>query len=184
MKMFNKFYIIENGTVTGTVKRGGTFNGALLGKDMTDNSYQDLGLYGVIDEQPTITEFQRLGNQIQVIDEVNKTVTDTYEVIDFTTQEIFTLKLEQINREYEISIEALTAGVPNSEKQTWTKQELEARSYLVDNTTPTPFIDGIVTNRGVPKDYLVSKIIEKADAYTYTVAKLTGERQAKEDALI
>ena len=86
--------------------------------------------------------------------------------------------------EYEQSIAQLTAGTPESEKSTWSKQEAEARAYTTDNTASTPLIDGIATARGVDRVYLIGKIIEKADAYTIAIAQLTGVRQAKEDQLM
>lgn len=89
----------------------------------------------------------------------------------------------KIDSDFEKSIKAITIGVPESEIQTWTKQELEARAYILDNTASTPLIDALCTARGVPKDYLVAKIIEKADAYAVSVGQLTGLRQKAEDEL-
>lgn len=89
----------------------------------------------------------------------------------------------QIDSDYETKVQSLTAGIPESEIKTWTKQESEARGYTADNTYPTPLIDALVTERGVPKDYLVSKILEKADMYAKEVGKLTGARQKAEDQL-
>jgi hypothetical protein len=91
--------------------------------------------------------------------------------------------LSKANAEYEEQVKALTVGIPESEKLTWTKQEQEARAYLLDNTVATPLLDGIVVNRGVDKDYLVTKVIEKADMYAMAVGTLTGLRQKAEDGL-
>ncbi len=175
---------IKDGKITKTIKVGGSYKNVSFGKNATDQDYFDAGLYKLIKETPTITEYQKLGEQIQVIDNTLKTVKNTYQVIDFSPEEIHAIKLKKINREYEQAIAQLTAGVPNSEKSTWSKQEAEARAYVSDNTTPIPLIDGIATARGVDKVYLIGKIIEKADAYTFAIAKLTGERQAKEDQLV
>lgn len=84
---------------------------------------------------------------------------------------------------YENQVAQLTSGVPQSEIATWAKQELEARGYVVDNTFPTPLIDSLCSARGVDKDYLVSKIIEKADLYASAIGQLTGLRQKQEDEL-
>jgi len=89
----------------------------------------------------------------------------------------------QVNSDYEQQVNALTQGVPEAEIKTWTKQELEARGYLADVTTPTPLIDALCAARVVPKDYLVAKIIEKADMYAVAVGSLTGIRQRAEDEL-
>lgn len=88
--------------------------------------------------------------------------------------------LSKLNSDFESRISQLTSSTPQSEISTWTKQESEARAYLLDNNTFTPFIDAICDARGVEKDYLVSKIIEKADAYAVAVGMLTGIRQKLE----
>ncbi len=87
----------------------------------------------------------------------------------------------QVNIDYEAQVNALTEGVPEAEIKTWTKQELEARAYKADNTTSTPLIDALCEARGVPKDYLIGKIIDKAEIYAVAVGTLTGIRQKAED---
>lgn len=88
--------------------------------------------------------------------------------------------LNKLNSDFESRILQLTSSTPQSEISTWTKQESEARAYLLDNNAFTPFIDAICDARGVEKDYLVSKIIEKSDAYAIAVGELTGLRQKQE----
>lgn len=88
--------------------------------------------------------------------------------------------LSKINTDYENAVSQLISSVPNSEISTWTKQESEARSWLVDNTVSTPLIDAICLARQVEKAYLVNKIIEKADAYATAIGALVGERQKQE----
>lgn len=91
--------------------------------------------------------------------------------------------LKNINDLYEGEVAKLTKGVPNTEISTWDKQEREAIAYVAYSSASTPLIDNFVLARGVTKEYLVGKIIEKADAYTIAVGVLTGERQRREDEL-
>ena len=84
---------------------------------------------------------------------------------------------------YHTAVKALTDGVPDAEIATWVKQESEANAYMLDNTVSTPFIDAMCAARGIPKDYLVTKILEKALSYAIAVGTLTGIRQKAEDAL-
>jgi len=91
--------------------------------------------------------------------------------------------ISDANTNYANEVSKLTAGVPKEEVLTWTKQEQEARAYLEDATATTLLIDALAINRGVPKDILVSKIIQKADAYAGAVGVLTGIRQKAEDEL-
>ena len=88
--------------------------------------------------------------------------------------------LSKANADFEAAISSLTSSIPTSEISTWTKQEQEARAYLLDSNASTPFIDAICLVREVDKSYLVGKIIEKADAYAVAVGTLTGIRQKLE----
>lgn len=88
--------------------------------------------------------------------------------------------LSKANADFETAISSLTSSIPTSEVATWTKQEQEARAYLLDSNAPTPFIDAICLARECDKSYLVGKIIEKADAYAVAVGTLTGVRQKLE----
>ena len=88
--------------------------------------------------------------------------------------------LNKVNADFETAISSLTSSIPTSEISTWTKQESEARAYLLDSNASTPFMDAICTSRGVDKSYLVAKIIEKSDAYAVAVGALTGVRQKLE----
>ena len=88
--------------------------------------------------------------------------------------------LSKANADFEAAISSLTSSVPTSEISTWTKQEQEARAYLLDSNAPTPFRDAICLARECEKSYLVGKIIEKADAYAVAVGMLTGVRQKLE----
>ena len=88
--------------------------------------------------------------------------------------------LGKANADFETAISSLTSSVPTSEISTWTKQESEARAYLLDSNASTPFIDAICLARDCDKSYLIGKIIEKADAYAIAVGTLTGIRQKLE----
>ena len=88
--------------------------------------------------------------------------------------------LSKANADFETAISSLTSSIPTSEISTWTKQEQEARAYILDSNASTPFIDAICLAREVDKSYLVGKIIEKADAYAVAVGTLTGVRQKLE----
>ena len=108
------------------------------------------------------------------------------------TKELNTSRLDSLykevclsvaNMEYEDAVKELVGETPTSEIQTWAKQEQEARAWLADSNTPTPFIDILSTARGVDKAYLVNKVVEKADIYANAVGVLTGIRQKIEDEI-
>ena len=99
---------------------------------------------------------------------------------ELTNAELLPYVLKDINKEYEDAVRNLTIDTPDSEKQTWLKQESEAMAYLSDTMALTPLIDAMCETRNCTKEYIVNKIIEKADAYAVAIGRLTGTRQAKE----
>jgi len=90
-------------------------------------------------------------------------------------------KMFEINTLYENSFAMTKIDTPPSEADTWTKQENEARKWLADNTQPTPLIDKLAAFRGVEKEWLIEKVIAKADAYVEFIGIITGMRQKYED---
>lgn len=92
-------------------------------------------------------------------------------------------KLEEVNSAYQVAIATLTPTYPDDERLTFDKQEQEARAWLADNSTPTPFVDALASGRQMDKAELVSRIIAKADAFALASGSLTGQRQRYEDLL-
>ena len=97
--------------------------------------------------------------------------------------ELKVIKLNEINTSYQQAIATLTPTYPDDERLTFDKQEQEARSWLADNSTPTPFVDALAAGRQMDKAELVSRIIAKADAFALASGSLTGQRQRYEDLL-
>lgn len=116
------------------------------------------------------------------IENEDGTISTTF--IELTNAELLPYVLKDINKEYEDAVRNLTIGTPESEKQTWLKQESEAISYLIDNNTNTPLIDAICLSRYYDKTYLVDKIIQKANAYASAIGALVGERQKQEKLIL
>ena len=90
-------------------------------------------------------------------------------------------KLQQINEALESALSQLRVEYPESEIMSWTKQETEARGYILDPLANTPMIDLISDARGIDKTLLVGKVIEKSDAYSAAVGMAIGRRQMLED---
>ena len=92
-------------------------------------------------------------------------------------------KLNEINALYQQAIATLTPTYPDDERLTFDKQEQEARAWLADNSTPTPFVDALAAGRQMDKSELIGRIIAKADAFAIASGLLTGQRQRYEDLL-
>jgi hypothetical protein len=92
-------------------------------------------------------------------------------------------QIEAINLNYSETIREMVKDTPDFERESWSKQEQEAKSYIADPLSNTPYVDALSSSRGISREILLSKIIEKVTLYEYAHAYFTGLRQAKEDAL-
>jgi hypothetical protein len=100
-----------------------------------------------------------------------------------TSAELIAAAHARINQSYEIEVNALTTGYPQTEIDSWAKQESEARAWLADNNALTPWIDGAAASRNIAKETLVALIIGNADALAPLHGALTGKRQKLRDAI-
>ena len=98
-----------------------------------------------------------------------------------TLEEAKAEKLSEINSKADQALDNILATYPSSEVLSWDKQEQEARNWLLDDSTPTPLLDGIAASRGIDKALLVQKVIEKADAFAALSGAIFGKRQMLED---
>ena len=90
-------------------------------------------------------------------------------------------KIEELRNEYDkITVEYIF-DTPLSEKLTWDKQEAEAKAFLSDPTSPTPFIDLLIIsrNKGETKEELVNIIVLKANLYIEFQGNLLGMYHSK-----
>lgn len=91
--------------------------------------------------------------------------------------------LTEINQAYTKAVADMVRDTPDFERESWPKQELEAKAYSADSNAPTPYVDTLAAARGIPRAVLLGRILEKVALYETAHAYLTGLRQAKEDAL-
>lgn len=92
-------------------------------------------------------------------------------------------KLTEINHAMELALASLRIEYPESEIMSWTKQESEARLYLINPNHKTPLLDLIVESRGMDKLELINKVILKAEQYAFAVGMAVGRRQMLEDQI-
>ena len=78
----------------------------------------------------------------------------------------------------------LLAGYPQTEIESFYRQEKEALAWQADHSTPTPMLSQIARVRGVPLDLLVEKVIEKSAQFAVAIGIIIGQRQAFEDRLL
>ncbi|WP_118785692.1 hypothetical protein [Haemophilus haemolyticus] len=79
---------------------------------------------------------------------------------------------------------SLLTGYPQTEIESFYRQEKEALAWQADHNTPTPMLSQIARMRGVPLDILISKVIEKSAQFAVAIGIIIGQRQAFEDRLL
>ena len=91
------------------------------------------------------------------------------------------LKIEELRNEYDKIVDEYIFDTPLSEKLTWDKQEAEAKAFLSDPASPTPFIDLLIISRkkGETKEELVNIIVSKANLYVEFQGNLLGMYHTK-----
>jgi hypothetical protein len=100
------------------------------------------------------------------------------------TQTLKSEKILTINAEFTKQMATMVQGYPEFEISSWSKQELEARSFTGNPMAPTPLIDALALARGLDKAELVARIIAKADMFAVVSGQLIGYRQSLEDAVL
>lgn len=94
-----------------------------------------------------------------------------------------TNQIALINADYSTAIHDMVKDTPDFERESWPKQEAEAKAFSIEQSSQTPYIDKLALSRGIPREILLTKVLEKVSLYEEAHAHLTGIRQAKEDAL-
>ena len=88
-----------------------------------------------------------------------------------------------LTTEYERRMQAIAAGYPPSERESWPVQTSEAYALLADATAPTPWIDAAAAARGLDRVELAQRIVAKDAQYRVYSGTLSGVRQRIEDQI-
>ncbi len=89
----------------------------------------------------------------------------------------------EINTTYTQRIKAIIGDIPQSEIDTWSKQEAQALVWQADNNAAVPFIQNLAIERNLKLSELVSRILEKVTIYEDLSSKALGQKHASEDAM-
>lgn len=79
---------------------------------------------------------------------------------------------------------SLLAGYPQTEIESFYRQEKEALAWQANHNTATPMLSQIARVRGVPLEILIEKVIEKSAQFAVAIGIIIGQRQAFEDRLL
>jgi hypothetical protein len=92
-------------------------------------------------------------------------------------------KRRRIDAAYAESMSSILDAYPEAERLTWDKQEDEARAWIADDTTATPYLDGLAAARGIALAEVAARVIEKSDAFMAASSAATGKRQRLIEAI-
>ena len=88
-----------------------------------------------------------------------------------------------LTAEYERRMQAIAAGYPPSERESWPVQTSEAYALLADPQASTPWIDAASAARGLDRVELAQRIVAKDAQYRVYSGTLSGVRQRIEDQI-
>ena len=88
-----------------------------------------------------------------------------------------------LTAEYERRMQAIAAGYPPSERESWPVQTSEAYALLADPQASTPWIDAASSVRGLDRLELAQRIVAKDAQYRVYSGTLSGVRQRIEDQI-
>ena len=78
----------------------------------------------------------------------------------------------------------LLIGYPQTEIESFYRQEKEALAWQADNNADTPMLKQMAKVRGISFEVLVQKVIEKSNQFALAIGEIIGKRQAFEDRLL
>lgn len=78
----------------------------------------------------------------------------------------------------------LLVGYPQTEIESFYRQEKEALAKQANPKAETPMLEQIARVRGVPLDVLIEKVIEKSNQFAVAIGIIIGKRQKFEDRLV
>ncbi len=136
-----------------------------------------------------ISELERLGVSIYKVDgewvynqSDEQLITDTLNNFD-PLPASRKKAIERINEQSQTVMSAIESEYPSFEKLTWPTQKSEAESWDVYKAASTPTLDAIAAARGMDRDALIQKTLDKVRAFSQLAAQVAGKRQFYEDQI-
>ena len=110
-------------------------------------------------------------------------VKDEVKIASLFTQRKETLLTTLANKADKLK-SGLLVGYPQTEIESFYRQEKEALAKQANPKAETPMLEQIARVRGVPLDLLIEKVIEKSSQFAVAIGIIIGKRQQFEDRLM
>ena len=150
-----------------------------LGEVLTSSILTQYGFARVIKTTPPTPSLGEYVEELLPVENAG-VYTQTFSLKQYDLETKKLIKLQYFNTMFNGLIGQVKTTYPDTEVESWAKQEKEAREYLADNSSQALLVRSIATSRGVSLDYLANKIVEKSDLYAAYVGNLIGTRQLLE----
>ncbi|WP_424765418.1 hypothetical protein [Necropsobacter rosorum] len=92
--------------------------------------------------------------------------------------------IKQLAKKTDTLKSSLLVGYPQTEIDSFYRQESEALAWQADNNAATPMLKQIAANRGIDFEVLVTKVLDKSDQFAVAVGAIIGQRQKFEDWIL
>lgn len=86
-------------------------------------------------------------------------------------------QIAKVNQSCQAELQAIVAGYPSLEMQTWPQQYQEAMAWTANNSAPTPTLSAIATAASTTVSVIAPLVLSKASAYVAASGAAVGKRQ-------
>ncbi|MBK1780553.1 hypothetical protein JHL22_04925 [Advenella sp. WQ 585] len=104
----------------------------------------------------------------------------TYDVITHDFQSFKLKKIEEIRAAAQKAADQYIARYPDFEVASWPTQVEEAKRFIVDHQTETPFCDAASAAREIDKEDFIQRVLSNAEAFSVASGEIAGKRQRLE----
>lgn len=92
-------------------------------------------------------------------------------------------KIDEVKEKAQDLMEQIIAEFPGNERETFYRQDMEAKQWLANNNAEVPFIRGLAAARGISIEEMVAKITRNTAFWEAASASVCGQRQRIVDQL-
>ncbi len=89
----------------------------------------------------------------------------------------------RIRAEGSSRLQAIAAPYSEEERESWHKQEKEARAWLEDSSVSTPLLSAMAASRGISLEDMVLKVMENVETFEQASGAILGTQQKLLDEL-
>jgi len=152
--------------------------------------FVDIEYWPEIAVSQTITNDQKFGDEIFVVNSGDKTVSVSKHVLNKTNAELladntiaYNNKQTEITDAFKAAVRTSRSAYAQEEIDSFPEQRAELRDYDDDPLSETLLLDALAVGRGAPKSQVVDRIRTMSRAYKPVYGSILGKKQKLSDDL-